>query len=77
MCSDNLPEDEKSQCLKEAAHLAHAKLEREHYCKQVKDCYDTCKELDLLNTRDVSMHISFDYAQQILFPFNPQQPVPA
>lgn len=83
MRSANLPEDEKSQRLKEAeAHLAHAKLERQYYRNQVKECRDICKELadmnpGLPNTRDVSMHISFDYAQQILFPYNPQQPGPA
>ena len=83
MRSANLPENVKSQHLKEAeAHLAQAKLERQYYRTQVKECRDTLRLITNLNkctsnTRDIAVHISFDFAQQLLFPYNPQQPGPS
>ena len=83
MHSANLPEEENSQRLKDAeAHLAHAKSERHYYRQQVEKCRETWKLLsDRIpgkpNSRELTMHISFDYAQQVLFPYNPQQPGPA
>ena len=71
MHSSNLPEEEKSQKLKDAeAHLAHAKAERHYYRKQVKECHkiwkafsdDSDMESFKANTRPFSMHINFDHA---------------
>ena len=93
MRSCNLPEEEKSQKLKDAeAHLARAKAERHYYRKQVNesrktwkafsdsndvDSNDVSMESSKANTQPFSMHISFDHAQQVHYPCNPQQPGPA
>ena len=61
-------------------HLRHARTERHNYRMQ---CEESEKELKLhLNSDPASpfkgtMHYSFDYAQQIHYPYNDQQPGPA
>ena len=81
MCSANLLEDAKSQRLKEAeAHLAQAKCN--YYHGQVDKSRETWNSLDDMdqstpNSQDISMHLSFDYAQQVHYPNNPLWPGPA
>ena len=82
MRSTKLPEDVKSQQLKEAeAHLAQAKAERSYYYDQVDKNRKTWSSLcdmeqSAPNSRNISIHLSFDYAQQIHYPHNPLQPGP-
>ena len=66
--SAHLSEDEKSERLTKAeTHLKLAKGERMWYNWQIDE--SRCEENNM-------MHISFDYAQQVHFPSNPQQPGP-
>lgn len=68
MRSAHLSEDEKSERLRNAErHLQSAKAERQWYNGQIEECKkeDCCK-----------MHFCFDFAQQVHFPSNPQQPGP-
>lgn len=77
MHSTNQPEDVKSQRLKEAeAHLAQAKAEHSYYCDQVDKSRKTWSSLGDMdqstpNSRNISLHLSFDYTQQIHYPHNP------
>ena len=73
--SAHLGEDEKSSRLHEAeTHLNLAGEERKLYNEQIKQC----KEVFNQGSIDPStMHYSFDCAQQVHFPNNPQQPGPA
>ena len=64
MRSANLPESEKSECLKEAKrYLMLAKQE----------CMTTTKEHKLSLAAARVVHCSFDFAQQVHFPSSPQQ----
>ena len=71
MRSANLPESEKSECLKEAErHLMLAKQERELYnmeCKKATEEHESSPETASF------VHCSFDFAQQVHFPCSPQQ----
>ena len=72
MKSVNVPEELKSQRLQEAQkHLHLARLQRHHYNEQCA----LAKENLASNSLSV-MHYSFDYAQQVHYPFNAQQPGP-
>ena len=72
--SAHLPIEEKSQRLQAAeAHLTLARTERQNYNQQIEAAKDTY----VPGQRPSVMHYSFDYAQQVHFPNNPQQPGPA
>ena len=72
MRSAHLSEEAKSERLQQAeAHLQLAKVEREWYNSQIADCKTPT------TSGGTKMHYSFDYAQQVHFPSNPQQPGPA
>ncbi len=78
--SANLSEEEKSEKLKAAgAHLTAAKGQREYYntqSKTAKDEWESYRQgTDASYTG--TMHYSFDYAQNVSYPSNPQQPGPA
>ena len=58
-------------------HIKAARMQREHYnnqCKEAKAKWELHNKGDLY---DDIMHYSFDYAQNVQFPCNPQQPGPA
>ena len=72
--SAHLSEDEKSDRLRLAeTHLHLAKTERDWYNWQIAEC----KDFEDDHSRPRMMHYSFDYAQQVHFPNDPQQPGPA
>ena len=76
-----LSEEEREQLhITAAKHLSHARSERHNYRLQCKTASDQWKEHTEKTPRllyEGEMHYSFDYAQQIHFPFNDQQPGPA
>lgn len=84
--SANLPESQKSQIvLEQQAHIGHACNERENYKKTCSLSKQSIQEI--LDTIDVNepkppcsfqgmVHYSYDYAQQLHYPSNPQQPGP-
>ena len=75
MKSAKLQDGVKKQQLEEAQeHLKLAKLQRECYNEQCAQSASKLKESPA-NNPDV-MHYSFDFAQQIHYPFLPQQPGP-
>ena len=72
MRSANLPESVKSQRLEDAQkHLSLAKLQRHHYNDQ---CGLAKQSLEVTDSIPAYMHYSFDFAQQIHYPYSPQQP---
>ena len=72
--SAHLSIQENSQRLQAAeAHLNLARTERQNYNQQI----EAAKETYIPGQRPSVMHYSFDYAQQVHFPNNPQQPGPA
>ena len=77
MHSTNLPEDVKSQQLKEAeAHLAQAKAQCSYYRDQVDKSHKTWSSLgdmdqSIPKSHNISLHSSFDYAQQQIFHTTP------
>ena len=75
--SAHLSEDEKSDRLRLAeSHLTPARMECGWYNKQIEDCKAE-SNYDEETHQPRSMHYSFDYAQQLHFPNDPQQPGPA
>ena len=71
MRSAHLSEETKSVWLQQAeAHLQLAKVERECYNSQIVDCKAPT------TSSGTKTHYSFDYAQQVHFPSNPQQAGP-
>lgn len=71
MRSVNLPDEDKSQNLKEAeAHLLLAKQERELYNAE---CIKAAEEVKVQPFSPKVVHCSFDFAQQLHFPNSPQQ----
>ena len=69
-----------AQLRRQEAHLQHVRAERELYRKQVADA-----KLVAVNTRlgpnppcskPITMHYSFDFAQQVHYPSDPLQPGP-
>lgn len=77
----NLTEDEKADRLKAAElHLQAARNQRLHYneqCKAAKAEWEAFKSTLSSSTYGGVMHYSFDYAQNVQYPSNPQQPGPA
>ena len=79
--SANLSEDEKSQRLQIAEkHLQCAKKQRNYYRKQVQLSQERIKSLaenqGRASSLAISLAYSFDHAQQVHYPSNPQQPGP-
>ena len=82
----NLPEEEKSECVQaQQAHLNSVQTERELYrkvCEEAKCSFDTVEDQIDIDERhntcslDITMHYSFDFAQQVHIPSNPMQPGP-
>ena len=71
MRSAHLSEEAKSVWLQQAeGYLQLAKVERECYNSQTVDCKAPT------TSGGTKMHYSFDYAQQVHFPSNPQQAGP-
>ena len=77
----NLTEDEKADRLKVAElHLCSARNQRSHYneqCKAAKAEWEIFKSTPSSHAYGGVMHYSFDYAQNVQYPSNPQQPGPA
>ena len=70
----SISEDEKSARLQQAeAHLEMARTEQKFCNKQIRECKEGMTE----DTTLLQMHYSFDHAQQVHFPNNPQQRGPA
>lgn len=82
--SANLTEAEKSErCRSQEDHLLKVVLERSLYRDMVQKAKDTAKEQKIDDlcpsqpcSRNITMHYSFDFAQQVHFPSNPLQPGP-
>ena len=79
--SANLSEDEKKErLLKAQQHLECAKTQRNHYREQVKSSRLAVEEIQAdqwVKVLAVSLSYSFDHAQQVHYPSNPQQPGPS
>ena len=79
-----MTEQEKMDCLRDQErHLNQAKAEREFMKTNIAKCKELLKGsgVDLLRPRTRcslkgSVHYSYDYAQQVHIPSNPQQPGP-
>ena len=72
MKSANVPEQLKSQRLHEAqTHLDIARVQRQQYNEQC-----TVAKENMTSNPPLLMHYSFDYAKQVHYPFNSQQPGP-
>jgi len=82
--SANLTEAEKSsRCRKQEDHLVKVTLERSLYQEMVQKARDTVKNNAIHElcpcdpcSQDITMHYSFDYAQQVHYPSDPLQPGP-
>lgn len=81
--SSNLPDCEKSAKLRtQEEHLCIVAREREAYKGMTESSKVTVKEITTVLgpnspcSRDITMHYSFDYAQQVHYPSNPLQPGP-
>ena len=80
----NIPENEKSKRLKsQEEHLQTLHEERSLYNSMVHEARKVCTEQGLTDlkcstamSQQMTMHCSFDYAQQVHLPSNPQQPGP-
>ena len=88
----NCPESEKSATIKAAeVHLTNVQLERSYYRTICDDCRKEVRSFFVengtftpplshaqipANQHDIKVHYSFDYAQQVHFPSDPQQPGP-
>ena len=72
MKAANMPESMKSKRISHAQkHISLAQMQRQHYndhCEQAK------RALEVNETNPSYMHYSFDFAQQIHFPYSSQQP---
>ena len=79
--SANLPEDEKSERLRQQEqHLLTVQQERYLYNDMVRRVKDVCHQLGIGEltastpySRQIEMHYSFDYAQQVHLPSDPLQ----
>ena len=75
MKSANLSESIKSERLQNAqAHLQQARVQRQDYNDQCKKAYDDLAACSKIGKPPTYMHYSFDFAQQLQYPFNSQQP---
>ena len=83
----NLSDSEKSECVKaHQDHLNCAQSEREHYRNSCINSENALEPIDTETALDresheacslnVTVHYSFDYAQQVHIPSNPMQPGP-
>ena len=80
----NIDEEEKSVVLrKQEDHLFQATAKCSFYRKNCEESKKVAKEIKLErleksqpNSKDVAFHYSFDYAQQVHYPADPQQPGP-
>jgi len=80
----NIPEEEKSSRLRQQEqHLLIVHRERSVYNSMVQNSRQTCKDNQLVQfhtsapcSRPISMHYSFDFAQQVHLPSDPLQPGP-
>lgn len=80
----NVSEDEKNSLLEQQnEHITKAMKERDFYKDSVKRCKETLEntDVDLLQQQHACsfrgrVHYSYDYAQQVHYPSNPQQPGP-
>ncbi|MDM8549422.1 hypothetical protein QUF72_05055 [Desulfobacterales bacterium HSG2] len=80
-----MSEEEKLRCLREARrHLLEAKAERDYYRKSIRISKKAYSDLNenrhyvphvphSCNSADIIMHYSWDYAQDIHFPYEDQQ----
>ena len=82
--SANLPEAEKiERVLQQECHLLVVQRGRSLYNDMVRHTKDVCHELGISEltsntpcSRQIAMHYSFDYAQQVHLPSHPLQPGP-
>ena len=80
----NVPEDEKSAALRhQERHLEHARAERSYYQQLCAQSRAVALRHNLLHlhftphmTNNIRYHYSFDFAQQVHYPCDPQQPGP-
>jgi hypothetical protein len=79
---DEEKEDMKAEIYRQALdHLIDVKKERSYYraaAKVAQDCYQSLKQLKkstsaLSNSKDIHMHYSWDFAQQLQYPYEEQQ----
>ena len=82
--SANLPEAEKSErLLQQECHFLVVQRGHSLYNDMVRHAKDVCHELGISEltsntpcSRQIAMHYSFDYAQQVHLPSDPLQPEP-
>ena len=82
--SENLTLEEKGELLQEhAAHLSQVDAERQFYKRQVEESKECVRRNGLValqptpaNSKDLAMHYSFDFTQQVHYPSNAAQPGP-
>ncbi|ELU09153.1 hypothetical protein CAPTEDRAFT_228820 [Capitella teleta] len=80
----NIAEEEKSERLRmQEEHLAKQLMERQLYQGMSEKAKGTCQQLGITGlqrsapcSRQISMHYSFDFAQQVHLPSDPLQPGP-
>ena len=80
----NVSKHEKLKCLSDQeTHLQEAKSERDFMKRNISACKEVLQDsvIDLLSPRPScslkgTIHYSYDYAQQVHIPSNPQQPGP-
>ena len=72
-----LSDNEKSARIQVAQrHLDRAKTEREYYNVQVKEAQEHYKDSVKCQSKPIQMHYSFDFAQQVHYPYDAQQTGP-
>ena len=82
--SANIAEADKSErLLQQEQHLRVVREERSFYNEMVRRAKDVCRQLEVSElsanspcSRQIAMHYSFDYAQQVHLPSDPLQPGP-
>ncbi|XP_071962639.1 uncharacterized protein [Antedon mediterranea] len=80
----NVPEAQKTEALRiQETHLEQARIEREFYNQCCRQSKLIAKEMDIKqlgqnvpNSKPITFHYSFDFAQQVHYPANPLQPGP-
>ena len=72
-----LSDDEKSARIQVAQmHLDRAKTEREYYNVQIKEAKEQFNDSVKFQSRPIQMHYSFNFAQQVHYPYDAQQTGP-
>ena len=75
--SGGLSDEEKLEKIRVAQeHILRAKAERKYYSKQCQNAVDALKQAGEQGAPPVNAHYSFDFAQQIHFPYSAQQTGP-